>query len=71
MSHPDPAKQDADGHTPDHLARPEVSCTLTSHPKFLPLVRAIVQEGANLAGFDAEGTQEVLLAVTEAVANER
>lgn len=50
-------------------ARPEVCCTLTSHPKYLPLMRAVVQEGAALAGFDGEGTQEILLAVTEAVAN--
>ena len=48
---------------------PEVSCTLTSHPKYLPLIRAVVQEGAALAGFDSEATQEILLAVTEAVAN--
>jgi anti-sigma regulatory factor (Ser/Thr protein kinase) len=53
----------------DALARPEVSCTLTSDPKYLPLVRAVVSEGASLAGFDSEGTQEILLAVTEAVAN--
>ena len=55
--------------SPAHPTRPEVSCTLTSHPKYLPLVRAVVQEGASLAGFDSEGTQELLLAVTEAVAN--
>ena len=53
----------------DDSELPEVSCTLTSHPKYLPLVRAIVQEGALLAGFDHEGTHEILLAVTEAVAN--
>jgi anti-sigma regulatory factor (Ser/Thr protein kinase) len=54
---------------PGTLSHPEVSCTLTSHPKFLPLIRAVVQEGAALAGFDSAGTQEILLAVTEAVAN--
>jgi len=53
----------------DRGALPEVSCTLTSHPKYLPLIRAVVHEGAALAGFDSEGTQEILLAVTEAVAN--
>ena len=53
----------------EDTSRPEVSCTLSSHPKYLPLVRAIVQEGAQLSGFNSEGTQEILLAVTEAVAN--
>lgn len=53
----------------DQSSAPEVSCTLTSHPKYLPLVRGIVLEGALLAGFDPDGTQEILLAVTEAVAN--
>lgn len=46
-----------------------VRLTLPSHPKYLPLVRAIVQAGAELTGFDEELTHRLLLAVTEAVTN--
>ncbi len=46
-----------------------VRLSLTSHPKYLPLVRAVVQEGCGLAGFDEELTHRILLAVTEAVTN--
>lgn len=46
-----------------------VRCSVPSHPKYLPLVRSVVQEGAHLAGFDPELTQRILLAVTEAVTN--
>lgn len=46
-----------------------VRLRLTSHPQYLPLVRAVVQEGAALAGFDEELTHRILLAVTEAVTN--
>ncbi|MDJ0520746.1 MAG: ATP-binding protein [Planctomycetota bacterium] len=46
-----------------------VRCSVPSHPKYLPLVRSVVQEGANLSGFDADLTQRILLAVTEAVTN--
>ena len=66
MTNPADATQAPTPHPDD---RPEVCCTLSSHPKYLPLIRAVVQEGAALAGFDGEGTQEILLAVTEAVAN--
>ena len=41
--------------------------TLPSDPKYLPLVRAVVQEGASLAGFEEALTHRILLAVTEAV----
>lgn len=43
--------------------------TLPSHPRYLPLVRALVQEGAGLAGFDEDLAHRILLAVTEAVTN--
>jgi anti-sigma regulatory factor (Ser/Thr protein kinase) len=43
--------------------------TLPSHPMYLGLVRAVVQEGAALAGFDEDLTHRILLAVTEAVTN--
>ncbi len=46
-----------------------VRCTMPSHPRYLPLVRAVVQEEAALAGFDADQTQRMLLACTEAVTN--
>lgn len=46
-----------------------VRCTVPSHPKYLPLLRSVVTEGAALAGLDAEATSRILLAVTEAVAN--
>jgi anti-sigma regulatory factor (Ser/Thr protein kinase) len=42
---------------------------LPSDPKYLPLVRAVVHEGAELAGFDQELTHRILLAVTEAMTN--
>ncbi len=50
-------------------ASDRVRCTVPSHPKYLPLVRSVVQEGAALAGFDTDLTQRILLAVTEAVTN--
>ena len=46
-----------------------VRCTLPSHPKYLPLVRSVVHEAATLAGFEADLTQRLLLAVTEAMTN--
>jgi anti-sigma regulatory factor (Ser/Thr protein kinase) len=46
-----------------------VRLTLPSDPRYLPLVRAIVQEGAELAGFGEDLTHRILLAVTEAVTN--
>ena len=44
-------------------------CTLPSHPKYLPLVRALAEEAAGLAGFDPDERQRIVLAVTEAVTN--
>ncbi len=49
---------------PDHVAG-----TLPSHPKYLPMVRAIVDEGAALAGFDDAERHKLVLAVTEAWTN--
>jgi len=46
-----------------------VRCTVPSHSKYLPMVRSIVQEAAALAGFEADLTQRLLLAVTEAMTN--
>jgi anti-sigma regulatory factor (Ser/Thr protein kinase) len=46
-----------------------VRCSIPSHPKYLPLVRSMVSEGAALAGFDRDLTARLLLAVTEAVTN--
>ena len=54
------------------LSDPEVKavrCTLPSHPQYLPMIRALVREGACLAGFDDDLTASILLAVTEAVTN--
>ena len=47
----------------------EVRLTIPSHPKYLPLLRALVQECGFLIGFDEEVMLRVLLAVTEAVTN--
>ncbi len=49
---------------PDRLAG-----TLPSHPKYLPLVRAIAFGAAELAGIDAEEARHLTLAVTEAWTN--
>ena len=50
--------------TADH-----VSFRMPSHPRYLPLVRAVVSESAELLGFDADLRTRILLAVTEAVTN--
>jgi anti-sigma regulatory factor (Ser/Thr protein kinase) len=50
-------------------AADQVHCTVPSHPKYLPLVRSVVQEAAALAGFESDLTQRLLLAVTEALTN--
>ena len=51
-------------------ARPDtVRLTLPSHPKFLPLVRALVEQGAALAGFEGEACERIVLGVTEGVTN--
>lgn len=46
-----------------------VELRLTSDPKFLPLVRGVVNEAATLSGLAAADRDTLLLAVTEAVSN--
>jgi anti-sigma regulatory factor (Ser/Thr protein kinase) len=46
-----------------------VEVSLSSHPKFLPLVRALVEQGAEVAGFSAEDRQRIALGVTEGITN--
>ena len=46
-----------------------VELALPSHPKYLPLVRAVAEQGANLAGFPATEVERIVLAVTEGVTN--
>lgn len=46
-----------------------VRLSLPSHPRYLPLVRALAGEGARAAGFDEEARTQVSLGVTEAVTN--
>lgn len=43
--------------------------TLPSHPKYLPLVRAITVEAAELAGIETETARHLMLAITEAWSN--
>lgn len=47
----------------------QLAGTLPSDPRWLPCVRAMVAEGAELAGFGAEDRHRWLLAITEAWAN--
>ena len=47
----------------------EASVALPSHPKYLPLVRAGVEQSAEMAGFRGEEAHRILLAVTEGVPN--
>jgi sigma-B regulation protein RsbU (phosphoserine phosphatase) len=53
----------------DAAAPERVNCTLPSHPRYLPLIRALVAETASLVGFDTDITHRVVLAVTEAFTN--
>ena len=46
-----------------------VEVALPSHPKFLPLVRALVEQSAEVAGFPAEDRQRIALGVTEGITN--
>ncbi len=46
-----------------------IELRLTSDPRFLPLVRGVVEQAAALAGLAAAESDTLLLAVTEAVAN--
>ena len=46
-----------------------VEVALPSHPKFLPLVRALAEQGAEVAGFSADDRQRIALGVTEGITN--
>jgi anti-sigma regulatory factor (Ser/Thr protein kinase) len=46
-----------------------VQVRLGSHPKHLPLLRAVATEGARLAGFGEEDCERIALGVTEALTN--
>ena len=46
-----------------------LSMTVPSDPRYLPMVRAIAQQGASLAGFEDEDCHNIVLAVTEALTN--
>ncbi len=46
-----------------------VRVALPSHPKFLPLVRALAEQGAHMAGFGEEACERIVLGVTEGVSN--
>jgi len=46
-----------------------VQLTLPSNPRFMTLLRSIVTQSAKLVGFDADQTQEIVLAVDEACTN--
>lgn len=50
--------------TPDRMA-----LTLPSHPKYLPLVRAVTTEAAELAGLEESEARHLMLAITEAWSN--
>ena len=47
----------------------EVEITVTSHPRWLRLVRRVVTEYAELKGLDDQSTHDIVLAVDEAAAN--
>lgn len=46
-----------------------IRVSLASDPRFLPLVRALAQQGAELAGFSEAERDTLLLAISEAVSN--
>ena len=43
--------------------------TLPSHPKFLPLIRSLVERGAEVAGFRPDEQRHISLGVTEGITN--
>ncbi|MFV1958174.1 MAG: ATP-binding protein [Planctomycetota bacterium] len=47
----------------------EVRVALPSDPRYLPMVRGLVERGAEIAGFAEEECQRIVLGVTEAVTN--
>jgi anti-sigma regulatory factor (Ser/Thr protein kinase) len=53
----------------DDAAGEDVRLAITSHPKYLPMVRSLVEHGAALAGFGEEERHRIVLAVTEGVTN--
>ncbi|MFM8981121.1 MAG: ATP-binding protein [Planctomycetia bacterium] len=50
-------------------ATDHIRVSLSSDPRFLPLVRALAQQGAELAGFSEAERDTLLLAISEAVSN--
>ncbi len=52
-----------------HPVSDSLCVTIPSDPKYLPLVRALVDEGAALTGFASEDRHAISLAVTEAMTN--
>lgn len=50
-------------------AADHIRVSLLSDPRFLPLVRALAQQGAELAGFSEAERDTLLLAISEAVSN--
>ncbi len=46
-----------------------VEVALPSDPKYLPLVRALVEQSAEVAGFSADECQRIALGVTEGITN--
>jgi anti-sigma regulatory factor (Ser/Thr protein kinase) len=51
------------------VAPNEVRLTLSSDPRYLPLIRAMVGQGASMAGFPEEECQRIVLGATEAITN--
>ncbi len=47
----------------------EIELTITSHPRWMRLVRRVVEEFAQEAGFNATASQAITLAVGEAIGN--
>jgi len=47
----------------------EIELTITSHPRWMKLVRQIVLAFADEAGFDSKNSQAITLAVGEAIGN--
>jgi anti-sigma regulatory factor (Ser/Thr protein kinase) len=46
-----------------------VRLVVPSHPKHLPLVRAFVEQAAEIAGFGTDDRERIVLAVTEGITN--
>lgn len=62
----DPAQRSS---ASEACAEDRLEGTLPSHPKYLPLVRAITVEAAELAGIETETARHLMLAITEAWSN--